>query len=69
MSDAEDTVEAGELAEDSNEPQPCMPCHGSGQLISNLGGTPSKVTCPWCQGGGMRLADADAQEYRRQQDG
>lgn len=40
-----------------------MPCRGSGELISNLGGTPSKVTCPWCQGGGVRIAGVDAQAH------
>jgi hypothetical protein len=38
-----------------------MPCRGTGHVISNLGGTPSTVTCPWCEGGGMRLAGVDAQ--------
>jgi hypothetical protein len=38
-----------------------MACRGSGQLISNLGGSPSMLTCPWCEGGGMRLPDVDAQ--------
>jgi hypothetical protein len=38
-----------------------MPCRGSGQVISNLGGTPSRVTCPWCGGGGVRVAGVDAQ--------
>ena len=38
-----------------------MPCRGSGRVISNLGGTPSTVTCPWCGGGGVRLAEVDAQ--------
>ncbi len=38
-----------------------MPCRGSGQVISNLGGTPSTVTCPWCGGGGVRLPEVDAQ--------
>jgi hypothetical protein len=38
-----------------------MPCRGSGQLISNLGGESSTVTCPWCAGGGVRLAEVDAQ--------
>lgn len=30
-------------------------------MISNLGGTPSTVTCPWCAGGGVRLPEVDAQ--------
>jgi hypothetical protein len=38
-----------------------MACRGSGQVISNLGGTPAKLACPWCAGGGMRLTDVDAQ--------
>ncbi len=38
-----------------------MACRGSGQVISNLGGTPSTLTCPWCDGGGVRLPDVDAQ--------
>jgi hypothetical protein len=38
-----------------------MPCRGTGQVISSLGGEPSKVTCPWCQGGGVRTAGVDAQ--------
>jgi hypothetical protein len=39
-----------------------MPCRGTGKVISNLGGEASQVTCPWCQGGGERLAGGiDAQ--------
>jgi hypothetical protein len=38
-----------------------MPCRGSGQVISNLGGTAKTVTCPWCGGGGVRIADVDGQ--------
>jgi hypothetical protein len=38
-----------------------MPCRGSGQVISNLGGTAKTVTCPWCSGDGVRLTDIDAQ--------
>jgi hypothetical protein len=38
-----------------------MPCRGSGQVISNLGGTPSKITCPWCAGAGVRVPGVDAQ--------
>jgi hypothetical protein len=42
-------------------PRECMACRGSGQVISNLGGTPSMLTCPWCEGGGSRLPEVDAQ--------
>jgi hypothetical protein len=38
-----------------------MPCRGTGKLISNLGGAPSTVTCPWCEGGGVRISGVDAQ--------
>jgi hypothetical protein len=38
-----------------------MACRGTGRVISNLGGTPSTVTCPWCEGGGVRLQGIDAQ--------
>jgi DnaJ-class molecular chaperone len=53
--------------EESSEPQPCMPCHGTGKVISNLDGQAREVTCPWCQGGGVRLSGADAQEYQQEQ--
>jgi len=38
-----------------------MACRGSGRVISNVGGAPSTVACPWCDGGGVRLAEVDAQ--------
>jgi hypothetical protein len=38
-----------------------MACRGSGQVISNLGGTPSQVRCPWCSGSGVRVPGIDAQ--------
>jgi hypothetical protein len=54
-------------AAEAQEPRVCMPCHGSGKVISNLGGEPSEVTCPWCRGGGERLTGLDAQEFHLQQ--
>jgi hypothetical protein len=45
-----------------------MPCRGTGSVISKLGGTERKVTCPWCRGEGVRLTGADAQEWRVEQD-
>ena len=50
----------------SDESRECMPCGGSGQLISNLGGSPQKVTCPWCSGTGTRQANVDAQAAWRE---
>jgi hypothetical protein len=38
-----------------------MPCRGTGRVISNLGGTPNTVACPWCRGSGIRLSGVDAQ--------
>jgi DnaJ-class molecular chaperone len=53
--------------EESREPRPCMPCHGSGKVISNLGGHARKIVCPWCRGSGERLTGADAQEFQQEQ--
>jgi DnaJ-class molecular chaperone len=58
---AGDGSDSEDQAEGSHGPRECMPCRGSGQLISHLGGTPSKVTCPWCGGGGVRVPGTDAQ--------
>jgi hypothetical protein len=33
-------------------------------VISNLGGTPQQVTCPWCEGGGVQLPEHNAQAAR-----
>ena len=61
--DAEEKAHDGADAEE----RVCMACHGSGKVISNLGGLTSKVTCPWCRGGGERLTGMDAQEFQREQ--
>ena len=45
-------------------PASCAPCRGTGQVISNLGGSPSPVTCPWCEGSGMLIPGHDAQAAR-----
>ncbi|HEY8584307.1 MAG TPA: hypothetical protein VIL49_15225 [Capillimicrobium sp.] len=45
---------------------PCSACRGTGRLISNLGGSPSEVVCPWCEGRGQRLSpEHDAQAFSR----
>jgi len=40
-----------------------MACRGTGRVISHLGGTPSTVECPWCEGSGLRRAEIDAQGH------
>jgi DnaJ-class molecular chaperone len=56
-------------AESSHEPRECMACRGTGRVISNLGGAPSTVTCPWCEGGGVRVPGIDAQARWLGEDG
>jgi DnaJ-class molecular chaperone len=55
-------ADENEQAEETPGPQECMPCRGSGQVTSNLGGSPSSVACPWCEGSGKRLPAVDAQQ-------
>ncbi len=52
---------------DEQSDKPCEPCGGTGKVISNVGDRARKVTCPWCQGGGVRIAGADAQQWRIEQ--
>ena len=44
----------------------CLPCRGTGTVISNKGGSAHEVTCPWCEGTGRMLPDHDAQQRHRQ---
>ncbi len=46
------------------EALPCAPCRATGKVISNLGGAPQQVTCPWCEGGGVQLPQHNAQDAR-----
>ncbi len=46
-----------------------MPCRGTGQVISNLGGSHSLVSCPWCAGSGVRAPGVDAQAHWREEQG
>jgi DnaJ-class molecular chaperone len=52
-----------DLAGATHEPRECMACRGTGRVISNLGGSPSTVQCPWCEGSGLRPATIDAQAH------
>jgi hypothetical protein len=49
------------MAAQDKEPEECMPCRGTGRVVSNASGTRSTVPCPWCRGGGVRLTGVDAQ--------
>ena len=59
--------ETDTAGQETHEPRVCMPCHGSGKVISNLDGRTRTVTCPWCRGGGERLVGMDAQEFQQEQ--
>lgn len=63
---ASEGTDSEDRTEGAHQPRECMPCRGSGKVISNLGGTPSEVTCPWCEGGGVRVAGIDAQAKWRE---
>ncbi len=52
-----------ERTDRSHGPRECMACRGTGRVISNLGGTPSTVQCPWCGGSGVRAESVDAQAH------
>jgi DnaJ-class molecular chaperone len=65
MSDDETTESeaADAAAQAAPGDQPCMPCRGKGSVISNKGGSPSTVQCPWCKGTGQRIPGHDAQAH------
>ena len=48
----------------ADDPGRCHACRGTGQVISNLGGKPHEVTCPWCEGTGRFIPEHDAQAAR-----
>ena len=50
-------------------PVPCPPCRGTGKVISNLGGEPREVDCPWCEGSGVFAPGHDAQARWREGEG
>ena len=43
------------------EDRECMACRGTGKVVSNLGGSPNPVDCPWCAGSGKVSGPVDAQ--------
>jgi hypothetical protein len=59
---SEQQPEEGEHQPDQGGAGICMPCRGTGKLISGLGGEPHSVRCPWCRGTGKRIPGIDAQQ-------
>ena len=49
---------------DGHDPGACTACRATGQVISNKGGEPHKVPCPWCDGTGRFIPEHDAQAAR-----
>jgi len=56
-----DEQDDDEVAAAAHGPRECMPCRGTGKVISGLGGEQKPVTCPWCDGSGERQTGVDAQ--------
>jgi DnaJ-class molecular chaperone len=56
-----DEADDDEVAAGAHGPRECMPCRGTGKVISALGGEQKTVTCPWCDGSGKRQMGVDAQ--------
>jgi DnaJ-class molecular chaperone len=61
-------AEDGQQGNDAPAPRECTACRGTGRVISNLGGTPHDVACPWCEGTGQFIPGHDAQAHRREGD-
>jgi hypothetical protein len=59
---SEQQPEEGEQQTEPGGAGICMPCRGTGKLISGLGGEPHSVRCPWCRGTGKRIPGIDAQQ-------
>jgi DnaJ-class molecular chaperone len=61
MAREHDGSDGGDPVEASHGPQECMPCRGTGRVVSNLGGESKRIQCPWCGGDGERKHGVDAQ--------
>jgi DnaJ-class molecular chaperone len=58
-----------EQASQTSDPPACTACRGAGKVVSNIGGSPHEVTCPWCDGSGRFIPGHDAQARWREPDG
>jgi DnaJ-class molecular chaperone len=59
------TADAPQGEDQTAPPRECSACRGTGRVISNLGGTPHEVPCPWCEGTGRFIPGHDAQVHQR----
>jgi len=50
---------------EADDPGRCRACRGTGRVISNKGGSPHDVPCPWCEGTGRFIPEHDAQAVSR----
>lgn len=62
MSDQSDSQQPTD-AEGPDDPKPCTVCRATGVVLSNLGGSLSEQTCPWCEGSKVQLPEHDAQAF------
>lgn len=67
--DSDDSGDGGDERGEGHAPRECMACRGTGRVISGLGGSPSSVTCPWCEGRALRIPAIDAQARWLEQPG
>ena len=56
------------MSADETAEIPCPPCRATGTVLSNLGGSPKQVECPWCGGTGRLKPGTDAQARWRESD-
>ncbi len=54
-------VQQSEPDAESADAATCMPCRGTGAVVSYLGGESTSIPCPWCEGTGIRRSGVDAQ--------
>lgn len=57
MADVQESEQGTESAAEAT----CLPCRGTGSVVSYLGGDGNSIPCPWCAGTGARQPGIDAQ--------
>jgi DnaJ-class molecular chaperone len=51
----------GTAGQADSDQRACMPCRGTGKVLAAKDGEQVPVTCPWCQGTGLRVTGIDTQ--------